>query len=551
MPSPSTLLNSLPLLSLTLLPTLTWLALVNRTVPAPYLDEVFHVPQAQAYIRGAYRTWDDKITTPPGLYIEATLLSPLLGASPAALRALNALGIALLLPLQLTSLLALLHPAQSARSSRHTALNISLFPPLWFLAALFYTDVYSALWVLAAYAAHLRRAPTATPQILLCGAAALLHRQTNIFWVAVFPAGLGAVRALRLRAAAARALAASRGEEEGDTAWGSVLWRAWGVAEVYDPLVCDAGLEDYFKTGAAMAVAGVAHWRAVVPGLAPYVVLLVGFGAFVGWNGGVVLGDKANHVATLHLPQMLYLWPYLLFFSFPLALRPVLAHGAALLRRTRSAFQQPGGHLRSCAVEMMILISLLVAVLLIIRYNTIIHPFTLADNRHYVFYVFRWFLLRHPIAKYLATPAYFFCAWAVIATLAPTAGDASQPKEKTKKESKQYHKTKENTVSFVIIWLTATALSLVTAPLVEPRYFIVPWVMWRLHVPPGRIRPEKGRRQRGNTTDRKAGGWGSLDTMLSLETTWFLVINTLTGFLFLYCGFLWPQEPGKIQRFMW
>jgi alpha-1,2-glucosyltransferase len=44
----------------------------------------------------------------------------------------------------------------------------------------------------------------------------------------------------------------------------------------------------------------------------------------------------------------------------------------------------------------------------------------------------------------------------------------------------------------------------------------------------------------------KGGGlllWG--------ETFWFLLINTVTGYVFLYRGFEWPQEPGKVQRFMW
>jgi hypothetical protein len=31
-------------------------------------DEFFHVRQAQVYCSGDFKTWDDKITTPPGLY---------------------------------------------------------------------------------------------------------------------------------------------------------------------------------------------------------------------------------------------------------------------------------------------------------------------------------------------------------------------------------------------------------------------------------------------------------------------------------------------------
>lgn len=32
-------------------------------------DEVFHIPQAQAYCRNEWYHWDNKITTPPGLYV--------------------------------------------------------------------------------------------------------------------------------------------------------------------------------------------------------------------------------------------------------------------------------------------------------------------------------------------------------------------------------------------------------------------------------------------------------------------------------------------------
>ena len=41
------------------------------------------------------------------------------------------------------------------------------------------------------------------------------------------------------------------------------------------------------------------------------------------------------------------------------------------------------------------------------------------------------------------------------------------------------------------------------------------------------------------------------DHRLWLETIWFLAVNLATGYIFLYWGFAWPQEPGKVQRFMW
>ncbi|MCL7039796.1 hypothetical protein MKW94_016056, partial [Papaver nudicaule] len=40
--------------------------LVNHIVPDPYMDEIFHIPQAQQYCKGNFRSWDPMITTPPG-----------------------------------------------------------------------------------------------------------------------------------------------------------------------------------------------------------------------------------------------------------------------------------------------------------------------------------------------------------------------------------------------------------------------------------------------------------------------------------------------------
>lgn len=176
----------------------------------------------------------------------------------------------------------------------------------------------------------------------------------------------------------------------------------------------------------------------------------------------------------------------------------------------------------------------------IVHYNTIVHPFTLADNRHYVFYVFR-ILLRHPAIRYLATPAYV-----VLANFAIQALGSTKPFQKTDpKAGRQIAKSGSvggNSASFVIIWLVTTALSLVTAPLVEPRYCIIPWIMWRLHIP------------RSAETMKKSGLLDMLqndETRLLLETIWFCSINAVTGYIFLYWGFEWPQEKGKVQRFMW
>jgi alpha-1,2-glucosyltransferase len=73
---------------------------------------------------------------------------------------------------------------------------------------------------------------------------------------------------------------------------------------------------------------------------------------------------------------MLYIWPCIVFFSWP-----VLLPGIVKLPRKKLPPL-------SAALAMMELM------LLAVHFNTIVHPLTLADNQHYIFYVFR-ILLRH------------------------------------------------------------------------------------------------------------------------------------------------------------
>ena len=201
---------------------------------------------------------------------------------------------------------------------------------------------------------------------------------------------------------------------------------------------------------------------------------------------------------------------------------------------------------------------------LIVHYNTLIHPFTLADNRHYIFYIFR-ILLRHPSIKYLAVPIYFICAWCVIASLGisntPTVVLSARKREKQpeRRSPDEAHRVPDGPrTSFLILWLLSTAASVVTAPLVEPRYFIVPWLIWRIHVadqlgngPSLSNNSMDDERKDGYVVKKGEDGSHSVDQRLWLETVWFLCINGVIGYVFLYRGFEWPQEPGVVQRFMW
>lgn len=214
----------------------------------------------------------------------------------------------------------------------------------------------------------------------------------------------------------------------------------------------------------------------------------------------------------------------------------------------------------------------------VIYANTIIHPFTLADNRHYVFYIFRYSILRHWSVKYLLAPIYVLCAWLIIRCLAgPDLQEVSRSIRLQSERNRQIERNRDKAnggqgaggqgrdervkvrvqeyrppTSILFIWFLSTALSLVTAPLVEPRYFLVPWVVWRLHVaqlPQLVIGGEK----------TKLGLWGRVksavyeghDYRLWLETGWSLLVSAVTGYVFLFKAFEWAQEPGVMQRFLW
>jgi alpha-1,2-glucosyltransferase len=174
------------------------------------------------------------------------------------------------------------------RWSALSAANIWLFPPLFFFAGLYYTDVQSALWVLLSFQAYLRyendgfQSFSEAISLIRFGIIALCFRQTNIFWVAVFPAGLGIVSVLKQFAQKATYVHS--------VGFWDVCQASWNKSALYDPRVEDAWIEDYFKTAVSIAVVAVRNLPKLVRPLVPCVFLLGIFGGFVFWNGGVVLG---------------------------------------------------------------------------------------------------------------------------------------------------------------------------------------------------------------------------------------------------------------------
>ena len=114
----------------------------------------------------------------------------------------------------------------------HGALNICLFPPLFFFYGVYYTDVLSAELILLAYAGFQERNKT---KMILASLLALAFRQTNIFWVAVYFGGLEVLWTLK------------RGRQgvyfPARSSFSDVLVRSWQTGCLYDLSVSKACFE--------------------------------------------------------------------------------------------------------------------------------------------------------------------------------------------------------------------------------------------------------------------------------------------------------------------
>ncbi|KAH8310068.1 hypothetical protein KR059_005251, partial [Drosophila kikkawai] len=144
------------------------------------IDEEFHIPQGLAFCRKEFDVWDPKITTFPGLYLIALVLSPFNLCTVTGLRLLSLAGAGFNILLLYKIRRRVLAGSGGNSYAAHEAITLSVLPPLYFFGHLYYTDTLSLTMVLLFYncwqqEAHLPAA--------VFGAASVLMRQTNIVWV--------------------------------------------------------------------------------------------------------------------------------------------------------------------------------------------------------------------------------------------------------------------------------------------------------------------------------------------------------------------------------
>lgn len=214
-------------------------------------------------------------------------------------------------------------------------------------------------------------------------------------------------------------------------------------------------------------------------------IVLFLFVLFVMFNKGIVVGDRSSHTPVLHVPQMFYFATFCLFFSLPYALRSLESFFKLAFSLDRS----------------FILLLWAVSFYYIVQHNTLVHHYVLADNRHYIFYIWKRLYENIPYFRFFMIPVYVFSF---------------------------YHIMRNSTFRYFSLFIICVFFNIVPQLLLEFRYFILPFVMYRLHF---------------NVSNLK---WWEL----ALEFSFNSVINILTVYLFFTKKFYW-DDSADIQRIMW
>ncbi|KAK9466583.1 alpha-2-glucosyltransferase Alg10 [Lipomyces arxii] len=463
-------------------------AAVNQVVVKPYLDEIFHIPQTIRYYNGNWSYWDPKITTPPGLYILAvayakilSLISTNFECNVRVLRSFNLIGQLVFLPWVL-SLFPLSHHSLSAR----TTVMLQLLPPLYFFTFLYYTDMWSTIFALLSVALALRSTRASWISVvvkMLVGTMAIALRQTNVIWVSY---------AFAVEILTVLVYPDEKGKDRADDAW--FMAASAKLEDVSAP-------SDLIRAGVGAIVR---VWRALrgnkrskaLKILCSYSFTIGVFLLFAIANGGITLGDKDNHVAGIHLPQLFYFSTFACVLSIP-TIFPVISQTFNILVYRPFTF----------AIATSIII-------VAIYTTTVAHPFILADNRHYTFYLWRKCLNATPWSRYLFAPGYGVALYIIFARA-----------------------VRKGRILTSVVFFCACAAVLIPSPLIECRYYIVPYMIWRMRVA---ILNAEGLDTR---RENKVGEY--------VEIFWYMIINAITIGLFLGYSFEWPSEPGIAQRFMW
>lgn len=476
---------------------------INNAVKEPYMDEIFHVPQAQRYCQGNFTYYDPKITTPPGLYLFTyariwlrdilLIRRSNLICDTIDLRRTNhsiaILNFITLVLIQLTSgdRVNLSRRFGFKQRATHTLNNsttydlariilnslvILLLPPLFFFNSLYYTDAGSLLFTLLVYLFSLINQHFLAA---VCGIVSILFRQTNIVWV-FYVACLTILQTFEEHQKRQNFRREYQQQQQANAT------RKSQQCDHSDPVTTEGASSQ----GSFCYLQQKQLLFTLIKRCTPYAMVGVFFIVFIFINKGIVLGDKEAHQPKLHSAQVLYFLGFCSIFG-----TTWIFHLRILRRFLYFTIRTP-------------LIAVLVSALIIylISFGRYAHPYLLADNRHITFYIWRRILDRHnSYVPYMLTPIYLVSSFSV------------------------WHHLKSRGCKRMLLFLVCTILVTVPNGLLELRYFIIPYIFLRLNA------------------DTSLGS-----SLFELMQQLFIIASM--HYLFIHKTFHWVDNPEP-QRIMW
>ncbi|CAG9558115.1 unnamed protein product [Danaus chrysippus] len=439
------------------------------------------VIQGLSFCNRNFSYCDPKLTTLPGLYLVTAAFKDIyFPCITYILRFIN-LGASCLNLTLFSSILKFIYGNQNDNQCKviFQALNLALLPPLYFFSHVYYTETLSLLLLLMF--STLCFINKSKYLIFIFGVLSVLMRQTNIAWIAMvfgFKVLNILIRSsrvfgnnyLRNTMLSKRSLIA----RDIDT---SKLKRYYGLTDVY--IALKYHLPTFFTNSFQFITT--MDWFLIVQQL----MIMILYVVFVFINGSFVVGDKDSHTPTLHLPQMLYFLLFYGVFGVPYVLRKLLST-LKLLYRNKLLFV-----LIACVF------------LVVVHYNTIVHPCIVADNRHYTFYIWNRWYGKYDYAKYATVPLYVFLLFSLYDNLKD-----------------------QNCITFLLPYSMSLFLVLCLQPLVEIRYFLTPYIILRFRF-----------------------AHPSFKTVL-FEFVWYVTLNVLSFYIFFTKEIIW-SDINNIQRIIW
>lgn len=313
-----------------------------------------------------------------------------------------------------------LHQSSSQVHLLISSLSLSHFPLLYFFNFLFYTDAGSLFFVLLMYLHHL------THQYWLAsffGIISLLFRQSNIVWMFFLASHSSLKIVLRQSEKFNKKNKQQQQLKEKNTNTSFFSFFSFFTLKF---------LLDTFLL--------------IFSNFTGYIIAAISFVTFILINGSIALGDKSAHEVSFNGVQFIYFIFTTGFFAFPWLLVNVTST-LLVIGKNRLTF---------------FLVFVTFWILWYTRPSP--HPYLLADNRHYTFYLWRRLLhLQDPFAVTIFSSVASFGLFAIFNSINGKDG------------------------LWKCFFFICILFSVAPQRLLELRYFLVPFVLWRVNVKPASL----------------------------------------------------------------